>query len=240
MWRFWRAPRFRHTYRPRHPLFGPQGIPVSRLLHALTTTRWALTCSKSISLRCGGHLPRFPPTTKRVSIRSPRCGHVFSSGAFHSSSARRSPIGFPTVRGTSAAIWATKKVGIHSTRSFIVDTQEIDLDERMPPALGSMPPTGNAPAETWWHWQSAAGRLPAKGVKVCRERLAPNRAHRHRPSATMGLEAAASSRSSAATDATTASTSPLISTASTPFRACVRLARGPRACAARGPELLAA
>ena len=95
--------------------------------------------------------------------------HVFASGAFPILLGGDHSIGFPTVRGVCRHL-GDKKVGIiHFDRH--VDTQEIDLDERMHTCPWFHATNmANAPAQNLVQLGIGGWQVPREGVKVCRER----------------------------------------------------------------------
>ncbi len=95
--------------------------------------------------------------------------HVFASGAFPILLGGDHSIGFPTLRGVCRHL-GDKKVGIiHFDRH--VDTQEIDLDERMHTCPWFHATNmANAPAHNLVQLGIGGWQVPREGVKVCRER----------------------------------------------------------------------
>ena len=125
--------------------------------------------------------------------------HVFSSGAFPIILGGDHSIGFPTVRGVCRHL-GDKKVGIiHFDRH--VDTQEIDLDERMHTCPWFHATNmANAPAENLVQLGIGGWQVPREGVKVCRER--GTNVLTVTDITEMGLEAAAQYAIERATDGT--------------------------------------
>jgi agmatinase len=124
---------------------------------------------------------------------------VFSSGAFPIILGGDHSIGFPTVRGVCRHL-GDKKVGIiHFDRH--VDTQEIDLDERMHTCPWFHATNmANAPAVNLVQLGIGGWQVPREGVKVCRER--GTNVLTVTDITEMGLEAAAQYAIERATDGT--------------------------------------
>jgi agmatinase len=125
--------------------------------------------------------------------------HVFASGAFPIILGGDHSIGFPTVRGVCRHL-GDKKVGIiHFDRH--VDTQEIDLDERMHTCPWFHATNmANAPAKNLVQLGIGGWQVPREGVKVCRER--GTNVLTVTDICEMGLEAAAQFAIERATDGT--------------------------------------
>jgi len=143
-----RAPRSGHL--PPGTASGPRAFAVSR--PSYTPYNYEMGVDRADQALRGRHLT-IPPTTKRVRSDLPGCAHVFqqwrlsdqSSAAIHSN-------GFPTVRA-SAAIWATKKVGIiHFDRQ---STPREDRPSTRACTLPLVPNATNSPTRrprTWCNW----------------------------------------------------------------------------------------
>lgn len=117
------------TYRPG-TRFGPQGIRRISALYTPYNYEMGVDLREQITLCDVGDIFTIPANNEKSFDQiSKGVAHVFSSGAFPIILGGDHSIGFPTVRGVCRHL-GDKKVGIiHFDRH--VDTQEIDLDERM-------------------------------------------------------------------------------------------------------------
>ena len=187
------------TYRPG-TRFGPQGI---RRISALYTTynyEMGVDLREQITLCDVGDIFTIPANNEKSFDQiSKGIAHVFSSGAFPIILGGDHSIGFPTVRGVCRHL-GDKKVGIiHFDRH--VDTQEIDLDERMHTCPWFHATNmANAPAENLVQLGIGGWQVPREGVKVCRER--GTNVLTVTDITEMGLEAAAQYAIERATDGT--------------------------------------
>ncbi len=187
------------TYRPG-TRFGPQGI---RRISALYTTynyEMGVDLREQITLCDVGDIFTIPANNEKSFDQiSKGIAHVFSSGAFPIILGGDHSIGFPTVRGVCRHL-GDKKVGIiHFDRH--VDTQEIDLDERMHTCPWFHATNmANAPAENLVQLGIGGWQVPREGVKVCRER--GTNVLTVTDITEMGLEAAAKYAIERATDGT--------------------------------------
>ena len=187
------------TYRPG-TRFGPQGI---RRISALYTTynyEMGVDLREQITLCDVGDIFTIPANNEKSFDQiSKGVAHVFSSGAFPIILGGDHSIGFPTVRGVCRHL-GDKKVGIiHFDRH--VDTQEIDLDERMHTCPWFHATNmANAPAANLVQLGIGGWQVPREGVKVCRER--GTNVLTVTDITEMGLEAAAEYAIERATDGT--------------------------------------
>ena len=187
------------TYRPG-TRFGPQGI---RRISALYTTynyEMGVDLREQITLCDVGDIFTIPANNEKSFDQiSKGIAHVFSSGAFPIILGGDHSIGFPTVRGVCRHL-GDKKVGIiHFDRH--VDTQEIDLDERMHTCPWFHATNmANAPAVNLVQLGIGGWQVPREGVKVCRER--GTNVLTVTDITEMGLEAAAQYAIERATDGT--------------------------------------
>ena len=187
------------TYRPG-TRFGPQGI---RRISALYTTynyEMGVDLREQITLCDVGDIFTIPANNEKSFDQiSKGIAHVFSSGAFPIILGGDHSIGFPTVRGFCRHL-GDKKVGIiHFDRH--VDTQEIDLDERMHTCPWFHATNmANAPAANLVQLGIGGWQVPREGVKVCRER--GTNVLTVTDITEMGLEAAAEYAIERATDGT--------------------------------------
>ncbi|MFM7651911.1 MAG: arginase family protein, partial [Vulcanococcus sp.] len=117
------------TYRPG-TRFGPQGIRRISALYTPYNYEMGVDLREQITLCDVGDIFTIPANNEKSFDQiSKGIAHVFASGAFPIILGGDHSIGFPTVRGVCRHL-GDKKVGIiHFDRH--VDTQEIDLDERM-------------------------------------------------------------------------------------------------------------
>ena len=187
------------TYRPG-TRFGPQGIRRISALYTPYNYEMGVDLREQITLCDVGDIFTIPANNEKSFDQiSKGIAHVFSSGAFPIILGGDHSIGFPTVRGVCRHL-GDKKVGIiHFDRH--VDTQEIDLDERM----HSCPwfhatNMANAPAENLVQLGIGGWQVPREGVKVCRER--GTNVLTVTDITEMGLEAAAQYAIERATDGT--------------------------------------
>jgi agmatinase len=187
------------TYRPG-TRFGPQGI---RRISALYTTynyEMGVDLREQIRLCDVGDIFTIPANNEKSFDQiSKGIAHVFASGAFPIILGGDHSIGFPTVRGVCRHL-GDKKVGIiHFDRH--VDTQEIDLDERMHTTPWFHATNmANAPAPNLVQLGIGGWQVPREGVKVCRER--GTNVLTVTDICDMGLEAAAKFAIERATDGT--------------------------------------
>ena len=187
------------TYRPG-TRFGPQGIRRISALYTPYNYEMGVDLREQITLCDVGDIFTIPANNEKSFDQiSKGIAHVFSSGAFPIILGGDHSIGFPTVRGVCRHL-GDKKVGIiHFDRH--VDTQEIDLDERMHTCPWFHATNmANAPAENLVQLGIGGWQVPREGVKVCRER-GPN-VLTVTDITEMGLEAAAQYAVERATDGT--------------------------------------
>ena len=157
------------TYRPG-TRFGPQGIRRISALYTPYNYEMGVDLREQITLCDVGDIFTIPANNEKSFDQiSKGVAHVFSSGAFPIILGGDHSIGFPTVRGVCRHL-GDKKVGIiHFDRH--VDTQEIDLDERMHTCPWFHATNmANAPAENLVQLGIGGWQVPREGVKVCRER----------------------------------------------------------------------
>jgi len=157
------------TYRPG-TRFGPQGIRRISALYTPYNYEMGVDLREQISLCDVGDIFTIPANNEKSFDQiSKGVAHVFASGAFPIILGGDHSIGFPTVRGVCRHL-GDKKVGIiHFDRH--VDTQEIDLDERMHTCPWFHATNmANAPAENLVQLGIGGWQVPREGVKVCRER----------------------------------------------------------------------
>jgi len=187
------------TYRPG-TRFGPQGIRRISALYTPYNYEMGVDLREQITLCDVGDIFTIPANNEKSFDQiSKGIAHVFSSGAFPIILGGDHSIGFPTVRGVCRHL-GDKKVGIiHFDRH--VDTQEIDLDERMHTCPWFHATNmANAPAENLVQLGIGGWQVPREGVKVCRERGTNVRTVTDITE--MGLEAAAQYAIERATDGT--------------------------------------
>ena len=157
------------TYRPG-TRFGPQGIRRISALYTPYNYEMGVDLREQITLCDVGDVFTIPANNEKSFDQiSKGVAHVFASGAFPILLGGDHSIGFPTVRGVCRHL-GDKKVGIiHFDRH--VDTQEIDLDERMHPCPWFHATNmANAPAQNLVQLGIGGWQVPREGVKVCRER----------------------------------------------------------------------
>ena len=157
------------TYRPG-TRFGPQGIRRISALYTPYNYEMGVDLRESIKLCDVGDIFTIPANNEKSFDQiSKGVAHVFSSGAFPIILGGDHSIGFPTVRGICRHL-GDKKIGIiHFDRH--VDTQEIDLDERMHTCPWFHATNmANAPATNLVQLGIGGWQVPREGVKVCRER----------------------------------------------------------------------
>ncbi len=157
------------TYRPG-TRFGPQGIRRISALYTPYNYEMGVDLREQITLCDVGDIFTIPANNEKSFDQiSKGIAHVFASGAFPIILGGDHSIGFPTVRGVCRHL-GDKKVGIiHFDRH--VDTQEIDLDERMHTCPWFHATNmANAPAENLVQLGIGGWQVPREGVKVCRER----------------------------------------------------------------------
>ena len=157
------------TYRPG-TRFGPQGIRRISALYTPYNYEMGVDLREQITLCDVGDIFTIPANNEKSFDQiSKGIAHVFSSGAFPIILGGDHSIGFPTVRGVCRHL-GDKKVGIiHFDRH--VDTQEIDLDERMHTCPWFHATNmANAAAENLVQLGIGGWQVPREGVKVCRER----------------------------------------------------------------------
>ena len=187
------------TYRPG-TRFGPQGIRRISALYTPYNYEMGVDLREQITLCDVGDIFTIPANNEKSFDQiSKGIAHVFSSGAFPIILGGDHSIGFPTVRGVCRHL-GDKKVGIiHFDRH--VDTQEIDLDERMHTCPWFHATNmANAPAENLVQLGIGGWQVPREGVKVCRER--GTNVLTVTDITEMGLEAAAQYAIELATDGT--------------------------------------
>ena len=157
------------TYRPG-TRFGPQGIRRISALYTPYNYEIGVDLREQITLCDVGDVFTIPANNEKSFDQiSKGVAHVFASGAFPILLGGDHSIGFPTVRGVCRHL-GDKKVGIiHFDRH--VDTQEIDLDERMHTCPWFHATNmANAPAQNLVQLGIGGWQVPREGVKVCRER----------------------------------------------------------------------
>ena len=187
------------TYRPG-TRFGPQGIRRISALYTPYNYEMGVDLREQITLCDVGDIFTIPANNEKSFDQiSKGIAHVFSSGAFPIILGGDHSIGFPTVRGVCRHL-GDKKVGIiHFDRH--VDTQEIDLDERMHTCPWFHATNmANAPAENLVQLGIGGWQVPREGVKVSRER--GTNVLTVTDITEMGLEAAAQYAIERATDGT--------------------------------------
>ncbi len=187
------------TYRPG-TRFGPQGIRRISALYTPYNYEMGVDLRESIKLCDVGDIFTIPANNEKSFDQiSKGVAHVFASGAFPIILGGDHSIGFPTVRGVCRHL-GDKKVGIiHFDRH--VDTQEIDLDERMHTCPWFHATNmANAPAPNLVQLGIGGWQVPREGVKVCRER--GTNVLTVTDICDMGLEAAAQFAIERATDGT--------------------------------------
>ncbi|ABB34839.1 agmatinase [Synechococcus sp. CC9605] len=187
------------TYRPG-TRFGPQGIRRISALYTPYNYEMGVDLREQITLCDVGDIFTIPANNEKSFDQiSKGIAHVFSSGTFPIILGGDHSIGFPTVRGVCRHL-GDKKVGIiHFDRH--VDTQEIDLDERMHTCPWFHATNmANAPAENLVQLGIGGWQVPREGVKVCRER--GTNVLTVTDITEMGLEAAAQYAIERATDGT--------------------------------------
>lgn len=187
------------TYRPG-TRFGPQGIRRISALYTPYNYEMGVDLREQITLCDVGDIFTIPANNEKSFDQiSKGIAHVFSSGAFPIILGGDHSIGFPTVRGVCRHL-GDKKVGIiHFDRH--VDTQEIDLDERMHTCPWFHATNmANAPAKNLVQLGIGGWQVPREGVKVCRER--GTNVLTVTDITEMGLEAAAQFAIERATDGT--------------------------------------
>ena len=187
------------TYRPG-TRFGPQGIRRISALYTPYNYEMGVDLREQITLCDVGDIFTIPANNEKSFDQiSKGIAHVFSSGAFPIILGGDHSIGFPTLRGVCRHL-GDKKVGIiHFDRH--VDTQEIDLDERMHTCPWFHATNmANAPAKNLVQLGIGGWQVPREGVKVCRER--GTNVLTVTDITEMGLEAAAQYAIERATDGT--------------------------------------
>ncbi|MFZ0408563.1 MAG: agmatinase [Cyanobium sp.] len=187
------------TYRPG-TRFGPQGIRRISALYTPYNYEMGVDLREQIRLCDVGDIFTIPANNEKSFDQiSKGVAHVFASGAFPIMLGGDHSIGFPTLRGVCRHL-GDKKVGIiHFDRH--VDTQEIDLDERMHTCPWFHATNmANAPAENLVQLGIGGWQVPREGVKVCRER--GTNVLTVTDICDMGLEAAAQFAIERATDGT--------------------------------------
>jgi agmatinase len=187
------------TYRPG-TRFGPQGIRRISALYTPYNYEMGVDLREQIRLCDVGDIFTIPANNEKSFDQiSKGIAHIFASGAFPIILGGDHSIGFPTVRGVCRHL-GDKKVGIiHFDRH--VDTQEIDLDERMHTCPWFHATNmANAPAKNLVQLGIGGWQVPREGVKVCRER--GTNVLTVTDICEMGLEAAAQFAIERATDGT--------------------------------------
>jgi agmatinase len=187
------------TYRPG-TRFGPQGIRRISALYTPYNYEMGVDLREQIKLCDVGDIFTIPANNEKSFDQiSKGIAHIFASGAFPIILGGDHSIGFPTVRGVCRHL-GDKKVGIiHFDRH--VDTQEIDLDERMHTCPWFHATNmANAPAKNLVQLGIGGWQVPREGVKICRER--GTNVLTVTDICEMGLEAAAQFAIDRATDGT--------------------------------------
>jgi len=187
------------TYRPG-TRFGPQGIRRISALYTPYNYEMGVDLREQITLCDVGDIFTIPANNEKSFDQiSKGIAHVFASGAFPIILGGDHSIGFPTLRGVCRHL-GDKKVGIiHFDRH--VDTQEIDLDERMHTCPWFHATNmANAPAHNLVQLGIGGWQVPREGVKICRER--GTNVLTVTDICEMGLEAAAQFAIERATDGT--------------------------------------
>jgi agmatinase len=187
------------TYRPG-TRFGPQGIRRISALYTPYNYEMGVDLREQIKLCDVGDIFTIPANNEKSFDQiSKGIAHIFASGAFPIILGGDHSIGFPTVRGICRHL-GDKKVGIiHFDRH--VDTQEIDLDERMHTCPWFHATNmANAPAKNLVQLGIGGWQVPREGVRVCRER--GTNVLTVTDICEMGLEAAAQFAIERATDGT--------------------------------------
>ncbi len=187
------------TYRPG-TRFGPQGIRRISALYTPYNYEMGVDLREQIKLCDVGDIFTIPANNEKSFDQiSKGIAHIFASGAFPIILGGDHSIGFPTMRGVCRHL-GDKKVGIiHFDRH--VDTQEIDLDERMHTCPWFHATNmANAPAKNLVQLGIGGWQVPREGVKVCRER--GTNVLTVTDICEMGLEAAAQFAIERATDGT--------------------------------------
>jgi agmatinase len=187
------------TYRPG-TRFGPQGIRRISALYTPYNYEMGVDLREQIRLCDLGDIFTIPANNEKSFDQiSKGIAHIFASGAFPIILGGDHSIGFPTVRGVCRHL-GDRKVGIiHFDRH--VDTQEIDLDERMHTCPWFHATNmANAPARNLVQLGIGGWQVPREGVKVCRER--DTNVLTVTDICEMGLEAAARFAIERATDGT--------------------------------------
>ena len=157
------------TYRPG-TRFGPQGIRRISALYTPYNFELGVDLRESITMCDIGDVFTIPANIEKSFDQiSKAVAHVFASGALPVIMGGDHSIGYPTVRGVCRHLGDMKVGIIHFDRH--VDTQEIDLDERMHTCPWFHATNiKNAPAENLVQLGIGGWQVPRQGVKVCRER----------------------------------------------------------------------
>ncbi|MFM7239339.1 MAG: agmatinase [Cyanobium sp.] len=157
------------TYRPG-TRFGPQGIRRISALYTPYNYEMGVDLREQITLCDVGDIFTIPANNEKSFDQiSKGIAHVFASGAFPIILGGDHSIGFPTLRGVCRHLGDNKVGIIHFDRH--VDTQEIDLDERMHTCPWFHATNmANAPAHNLVQLGIGGWQVPREGVKVCRER----------------------------------------------------------------------
>ena len=152
------------TYRPG-TRFGPQGIRRATNLFGTYNFELGVDLREQLNLVDIGDVCAIPGNLEKSFDQiSKAMSHVVSNGVFPVVLGGDHSIGYPTVRGI--APYTDGNIGIiHFDRH--VDTQELDLDERMhtTPWFHATNIKNAPPTRTWCRSASAAGRRRAPGSR---------------------------------------------------------------------------
>ncbi len=156
------------TYRPG-TRFGPQGIRRASNLFGTYSYEFGVDLREQLNLVDVGDVFTIPANIEKSFDQISRAlSHVVEKGAFPVVLGGDHSIGYPTIRGL--APWVEGNIGIiHFDRH--VDTQEIDLDERMHTTPWFHATNiKNAPAVNLVQVGIGGWQAPRAGVKVGRQR----------------------------------------------------------------------